>query len=1732
MSWLDIRFDAFVATSFQLPRLVPRGAIFMCVFMCALGWLGAVGAWRGGAWPAFSVLQAQERTIVSADTERNEEMPEDEGKEEGMNTFPFAVVVDSIYAWPMELSAERVAALLPKDVSEEEKDLILETLKAMRAHDKDLRFLYSLYFQSLAASLEGDYAAGTAFAHWLDMQRAFALQSDRVLFQRATRRILRYFKTGIVYEDSSAMLVVADKGGMGFVYQGVVAVPVPSNEEAPSNQDALGAPTRETDLSTGGDAGWGDESGGDAGWGDEGGGDAGWGDEGGDDAGWGDESESQVDNDWDLTGTAKEVDNWGKDKDPYRQTATEFDRTELYARRQASLPLFPAFAGGPCLQLAGSTFKLYVKRKNDVDTLTLEAKQGFYTFQTNHLKAKGVDMAWPYAPKDASSAVSLSCEDLQIHMGVGRWQSASTALTVPYLAEEPVKGIFEARLRHKQGVYPVFRSFSHQLDLNLPYEQVSYTGGLSLKGDRFYGEAAAYQPGVLHIGDSTNIYLKAEARRFSFDTTRIHAPLARIAISYEGDDGRLQHPGMELKYYPDSLLRLVRHVPYTHSPFYDSYVGVYFGADIMNWRVDSDSLDFSLLQAQNRLPAVFKSDQYFSTASFSNMKGPLRFHPLILVTRFAKEAGTNDFLILDIARAYKTPVKQLHAALLHLDRQRYVDYDPDITAIHVLPRAFRAAFAGLGYSDYDHLRFASRIDSGTNASLSFDRRRLSVHGVDRVFFTTDGKVYARPDEGTLHLRKNKSFRFDGKVSSGAVVYVGKDFFFDYEGYKIEMPQIDSMRLEVNANVDTTSANQDSYVDEKREKVLNGGFIETKGTLFISPSNNRSFRKKDPRYPLFDSETRSDVYFDDPAILSGAYDRSVYFEAPPFNIERLTQADFTKIGFYGVFHSGDIMSPFNEKLSIMPDRSLGFDHEIQDESGYSLYNQPHSYIHGMVRMDLNGLQAKGMLEYQTSETYSDHFTFYPDKVVADVKKGNLRPGSLSGLENTSYPQAEYEQVRLLWRPKKDNYLLKTHGVPIRINNNLAQFRGTFNIRGTGTFGSGKLSSKGVNAESKYFHFKEKEYKARQANFEVLSDDPKKPAMRGKRIKLRYDFKENIGYMEAENPGIPSFDFPYMLMKTSMHEAVWDYEGKSVQMSHSSQTDSTSVFISMYPDKENFSFKAKEATYSMDSLQLRIEGVPYVRILGVDIVPEHNRVIVRENANIDAFQDATLYIDAENKFHTLRDGYIKIRSGTRFTGNANYQYTNADADTFLIKFNEFLVQEVRGDNGKETEAVVSTGVIPEAQLFKASAGFFFKGDVTMYSTRKRVILDGYVKLALEGEDHNSQWIRYRPDPEGGDIFIDFDGAVTEDGKPMSAGLHYKKDGALYLTFMQDKLGRDDVDLFEPEGALSYDIEKNFYVIREHEKKRKKASKKTPDVPLPVLDRKIFRYSPRTDEVFYEGLLGLMDKERNFKVKASAVGRADLKKKAFEMESFIVLDLNFPKALLEKMSSQMEDVRSVLPLTAATPSLNFDKLLSFIVGKKVVEKRIKGKLKGKAMYEIAPQMKADLVLSRVLLSWDPLNKSWYSTSGIQFSHTKYAEMNLDLKGYLKVTPREKGSDLDLLLYFAPSLWYHISYHNKNLRLYTSMADINALIRETTKDRSPQKGKYSFTLGKAGITDAFATQFSGSYNAEELDMKYVDAVLPVSNEGRAADRVPKKEDAGDTLPMPGDEALGTKEEEGDEEE
>ena len=152
-----------------------------------------------------------------------------------------------------------------------------------------------------------------------------------------------------------------------------------------------------------------------------------------------------------------------------------------------------------------------------------------------------------------------------------------------------------------------------------------------------------------------------------------------------------------------------------------------------------------------------------------------------------------------------------------------------------------------------------------------------------IVLSDSQNVVIFPKEQEVKLKKNRDFTFAGRVKAGRFDFFGKQFSFDYHNFKINLDNVDSLRLRVESD-------DPSEVDEfgNRKLVAVRSVVENiTGDLLIDQFGNKSGLKDFPQYPIFNSKKDSYVYYDRPFIQEGVYTRDdFYFHLDPFTIDSL------------------------------------------------------------------------------------------------------------------------------------------------------------------------------------------------------------------------------------------------------------------------------------------------------------------------------------------------------------------------------------------------------------------------------------------------------------------------------------------------------------------------------------------------------------------------------------------------------------------------------------------------------------------------------------------------------------------------------------------------------------------------------------------------------------------------------------------------------------------------------
>ncbi|HHP7240921.1 MAG TPA: hypothetical protein ACFCUD_04585 [Cyclobacteriaceae bacterium] len=1225
-----------------------------------------------------------------------------------------------------------------------------------------------------------------------------------------------------------------------------------------------------------------------------------------------------------------------------------------------------------------------------------------------------------------------------------------------FISQEPIGGAYK---------YPQFTSYHADLNFDLPEDNVSFYGGFGIKGNKTYGKNLSNEKGTLTILDGNGRSAVFRSRLFEFQDSTILGPNTSFSLIHNNDS--LYHSNVKLRY--DRAKHWMGVYNYDGKgkdrPFNSTFFEMEFLADAIEWDLDTDSLNIEIMNASNIIPAIFTSHDYFNNNTYEKHTGLFSYHPVALVVKYADDYNIKKYNLSDLKFAYDFNPKFMEASMKYLNALGFINYNVRTEDIEVLPKAFHQVKSNFKKKDYDHLLISSLSSAYPNATISFDSAVMIIRGVKEFYLSAERGVTVEPDSGIVKLKKGRGLLFDGTVNAGEMVFKGKKFLFDYQGFSLDMKAIDSIRLSYQDTLSTDSSKVD---DEAKKETVDNHLTETSGILSIDRPGNKSGIKEYPNYPLFSSNSNSTVYFNQEDILDGAYDRSIRFEVPPFVMDSVDSENPSAAGFEGTFYTNGIFPEFDETLLIMPDKSFGFYHSIPSE-GFNLYNGP-GKIYGKLKLDKNGIQSEGSLSFLSTKLFSDDFTFYMDSVTAVGSGGNIED---KVLDNASFPQAVLGKFKMRWLPRKDSLYIENIEEPFQFYNGTASLDGKANITTNGMLGSGTLLTRGTIAKSKNLKFTKKSYSARHADFKVLTDIPDKPALAGDDILLDFDLDNNIADIQPEVEGVAAISFPYAQIKTSITKATWDLADQKVYMNKPEDVDiKNSYFYSTRPELDSLAFNATEAVYDFNTTELVINGIPFITVADAKIIPQNNRTIIQENSKLQTLTNAEIILDTLNEYHYLYDAEVEIFSKNDYAGSATYQLTTASMDTFAIRFENFNLQEIEYEGDKKRKkyklTTVSEANVDENDLLKISSEIFYKGKVKLFAFREALSLDGFVKLNIDNLP-DVDWLAYTSDGTDKNVSINVNNSITQNGDSLHIGIHYTFDGRIYTTFTNRKESDLDYDAFSPNGYLSFNDEKQYFIVEE----------KTSRDEGFFYDNDVMIYDDNSEKIVFEGLFDFFPNLPDFKIDASVIGNASLSDNYYEANSFLILDFPFNKSLASLMTKDLNDiVERIGPPLAYEISENDLQKLSYHVGDEVTKTfELKSIDRYIPLIQTSSALLKPLVLSDIKFIWSPEYRSWYSKGKIGLSNIYQSDINAKFDGFCEIKNTEEGAVFHLFLYAAPGSWYYFNLQENQLSLYSGNPEYNQEVKSKSNIGKAKVGQLVIGVPEENFMMEFINRFRKDY-------------------------------------------------------
>ena len=1395
-------------------------------------------------------------------------------------------------------------------------------------------------------------------------------------------------------------------------------------------------------------------------------------------------------------------------------SAADFDQPFVPSASAAYDAYYPPAVHGPVIELKEADLVV----RTTGDSIVIHKVSGAVAPVGSRFVGSGGQVAWTIG----GNPVTADLAGFDFDLSKPEFTAQPVTLTYPARLEAPVKGALSYKsVRRKPGAtessYPRFISLTNDVKLKDVGPGITYVGGLSLAGSTMLSAALDGSLSHLTVRQDDKLRFRSASRNFVLGDSVITAAGAAVAL-YGSTGDSITHPGVELKYLKnkEQLKLLYEKGLYKNAFYSDSYHQVDIRAQMLTWNLREPKMDFSIITTPTQVSADFESKNFFSNTRYQQLKTINRLHPLQMLLGYSLTHGHGSVLnVHDVAVATNTNEDNLRSAVSGLARDGYVAVQPQTGEVTLLRKARHYVGAARDKKDFDHIDIKSLTGSGRSATYDLASNQLLVRGVKEFSFSNDSAaVSVRPDSNLVRLERNRNLKFGGRIKTTIYGFKGHDFLFDYDGYYIDMPHIDSLTIR-NKRKKATNKNIAAEETPPTDFVLTNKGKYQSGRLYLNEPTNRSGRKKMPKYPSFNSTSGAYVYFNKPDVLGGAYDTTTYFDVPPFSFDSMSTGR-SRGNFVGVFHS-PALPPIKTALTTQDDGSMGFVHKVP-AGGYAMYGGKGRLSAGAkVQLNKGGLQSDGTVTYLGATMQSDRFVMYADSLTGEGKAGAIAAGP-------NAPKVVLPAGYLInWAARTDSLHLRTppDGTTAKLYAD-HKFKGSLLVTPTVVGGSGRLDGPQSYVRSQSLVFKNDSYSAEKALLSVKSAQAGKPALTASDVNLTYDLKNGYAEFTRVEGSKAAIDLPYTDFRTSLSGGRWDFKKKRVLLRAAGADSARSYFTSTLPEQHGLKFRAETASYDLAKYKLQAKGVPYVAIADSWVLPDSGQVAVLPGGRFQQMQRARVLMDSVSKFHELYLGNLVIKSRVEFVGQAKYTFKYANGDSVALTFSDFRpdssafkptdnasakkrslfgskpVQEVIPTQGGVT--LTGAAKVQADDKFNLAPRIGYRGEVTLNSQRRGLAFQGEIKLNFSKNKASSSWVAMRDTVNPKSIMLNLEDVKGEDGEPLVAGLFASDDPpGLYPLYFGSPATATDYPLFKVDGKLRYDTKAGTYSLSRAD----------------LTDAKQYEgaaltFNEATNHLSWRGPLQLLSSQKNFTMKGAAVGEAAPDSAAYRMRALLGFDIVMPPKGVEALAANLGKLTKHSPEAignSPTDLYNIAQLGGNAAAREFADH--KPGVAPDALQKLSPKLLHTLVINQADLHWDAKERAWYSMGRIGLGGVGKHPFNALMDGLLEIKRVEGQDYVELYLEPSPGIFYYFRYE-KNVLVTQSLDEAyNYTISSKAKYDYNTATEYGVFLGDLDEVETFRTRFRRTYLNESAKETAARRKATAAAEEKAAEEKAAEEEA-----------------------
>ena len=1298
-------------------------------------------------------------------------------------------------------------------------------------------------------------------------------------------------------------------------------------------------------------------------------------------------------------------------------------------------------------------------RQREDSIQIFETSGTYYPFR-KIWQGKGGKVNWEragYSPGQIHARLS----NYRIDLTKAEYKADSVLFYNDLYFDQPIRGTLHDKLHHiidpEDAIFPTFNSYRKVFEIENIYDNMDFFGGFQMKGAQFIGSGGKGQDATLKVHRKGKIFMTAQAQVFILKKEKALSRNAAITIHLQKDS--IYHTGLSFSYNVNN--QEIELIPndniLSKSVYYNTYHQVSMKFDRLLWNTNEDKIYFTHSRNSSMGKATFTSMNYFTLNKWLQLEMRDRVHPLIGIRNYHNQIGGRQFDAGKYAKFMRLPTYQVRQRLMYLAQDGFIFYDLASDTATINDKLFDYIQARIGKIDYDVIQIESATTSSThNAVLDLSNLDLHIKGVERTFVSDSQNVVLYPDRNGLIMKKNRNFDFGGVVVAGLFTFYGDSLSFSYEDFNITMNHIDSMRMKYQ----TDEYNQ---LGHKLLANVQNTVSDLSGVLYIDHPNNKSGKRYLPKYPIFEANKKSYVYYDD--LFDGPYKREdFYFELYPFTMDSLDNFRPEHMKYKGMFHSADIFPPFEETLKLRKDNSLGFQ-KTTDDTGLPLYEGKGTYFR-QIDMSNRGLRGRGELTFLTARAKTDSVLFFPDSTSIHARELTIGQ-STTGIE---YPQVASSEVDIEWYPHENDMHMWQTNQPFDMFNGRSQLEGYINLKPTGLTGKGKLDMKKATLQSPQYEFKALAFDADTANFKLRTLSREAVAFQSDTLKAHVDYKDQRARFHTLSDYNVS-EFPQNLYQSYLDEFVWklDRDEMVIESSPEGRKDDKlnqlrdnnlegALFLSTHLSQDSLRFASPEATFRIADTTLLANQVEYLHVADAKIFPKDEILRVEKQANIDTLRQARLIADhqKESPFQIF-NADLKIKGRNDYGGNGDYEYTGQQKSSQIIHFHSIGV-----DDSLHTFASGNIGV---TDSFTLSPYFGFAGDVHLASQRNLLKFDGSAKMMHDCSRVKPHYAQFESVIDPMDVNIPI-GVENKDinGNKLFVGPYITIDSAhVYPTFLTPRKDASDDHILASNGFLNYNPENDRYEIASIQRLEKKERLSS----YVAVDRSACHY-------YAEGKMNLGVDFGEMAINPVGSMNQNLKTNEVTMNLTLPVEFLFSQAALDTMAS---DLRSQTTLDAIDPDTEFYKNnLYRIVGKTPANQYLNAlnvadsaKTKKKKM---PASMDHSILFSDLDFEWNTSSNSYVAVDDIHVAMINGKPVNKKMDGFVEIVRQRFGDKLYIYLTPDNENYYFFYYFRGMMRTTSTNRDFVRAIEDVPN----RKRKISRGLGNTTYRYILSTPTSFS--------------------------------------------------------